>query len=59
MLTESGGWRSHLERRAVKSSVMAEGGAGDSSIIEGLIMQKRKSVKKFQVAQDSEHSVIN
>lgn len=35
-------------------------GAEDSNITGGSIMQKRKSVKKkFQVARDSGHSVMN
>lgn len=46
MLTESGGWRRHLERREHNSSVRVEG-AEDSNVTEDSIMQKRKSVKKI------------
>lgn len=58
MLTESGGWRRHLERRVDKSPVRTEGGV-DSNMTECLIRQKKKLVKKIQTAGDSGHSVIN
>ena len=58
MLTKSGGCRRHLERREGKSSVRVDGTA-DSNLIEGLIVQKWRLVKKFQVAGKSGHSVIN
>lgn len=45
MFPESGGWRKHLERKVGKPSVRVERTV-DSSIMEGLIKQKRKLVKK-------------
>lgn len=58
MVTESGGWRRQLERREGRSSARVDGGA-DSTLIEGLITQERRWVKKGQVAGKLGHSVIN
>ena len=58
MLTEPGAWRRHLERRAGKLSFRVVGRVG-SNITVGLIMQKRRSVKKIASGRKSGHSVIN